>query len=100
LTSAQAGGESVWYELWGSEVLFRFPVVKLLDYQQWSALRPAGTLCYSGHGPLESPRDPLHAKSVLNGSWLLPDGCMKKVMGEDVINLFGFIDWVMSLPES
>jgi len=21
---------------WGSKVLFRFPVVKLLDYQQWS----------------------------------------------------------------
>jgi hypothetical protein len=27
------------YELWGSEVLFKFPVVKLLDYTQLSALR-------------------------------------------------------------
>lgn len=27
------------YELWGSEVRFRFPVVKLLDYQQrWTVL--------------------------------------------------------------
>lgn len=89
------------YELWGSEVSFKFPIVKLLDYkQQWSAIdassNPFATVVMAHLKAQETRLDALERfESKLAITRRL------YVLGysrEDVINLFGFIDWVMSKP--
>ncbi len=91
------------YELWGSEVLFKFPVVKLLDYQQqWSALEassnPFATVVMA-HLKAQETRDDrsrgLEWKLAITKR-LYEQGYER----QDVLNLFQFIDWVMSLPEA
>jgi len=89
-------------ELWGCEVFFRFPVVKLLDYQQqWSALEvsrnPFATVVMA-HLKAQETRQERQERF----EWKLAITRRLYEKGyerEDVINLFGFIDWVMSLPE-
>jgi len=90
------------YELWGSEVFFRFPVVKLLDYQQWSALEasqnPFATVVMA-HFKAQQTRDDRSRR--LEWKLAITRRLYEKGYGRsDVINLFGFIDWVMSLPEA
>ncbi len=89
------------YELWGSEVRFRFPVVKLLDYQQWSALEdssnPFATVVMA-HLKAQETR----ADRSRRFEWKLTITRRlyeRRFSREDVLNLFQFIDWVMSLPE-
>ncbi len=90
------------YELWGCEVNFKFPIVKLLDYfQQWSALEassnPFATVVMA-HLKAQETRDNRSSRF----EWKLALTRRLYERGyerEDVINLFGFIDWVMSLPE-
>ncbi len=89
------------YELWGCEIRFKFPVVKLLDYQQWSALEasrnPFATVVMA-HLKAQETR----ADRYRRFEWKLTLTRRLYEQGysrEDVINLFGFIDWVMSLPE-
>lgn len=89
------------YELWGCEVRFKFPIVKLLDYfQQWSALEasrnPFATVVMAHLKAIET-RDNATGRfaSKLAITRRLYDLGLER---EDVINLFGFIDWVMSLP--
>ena len=90
-------------ELWGCEVFFRFPVVKLLDYQQqWSALEassnPFATVVMA-HLKAQATR----SERLERFEWKLAITRRLYEKGysrEDVINLFGFIDWVMSLPSA
>jgi len=89
------------YELWGSEVRFRFPVVKLLDYQQWSALEdssnPFATVVMA-HLKAQETR----ADRSRRFEWKLAITRRlyeRRFSRQDVLNLFQFIDWVMSLPE-
>ena len=90
------------YELWGSEVFFRFPVVKLLDYQQeWSALEasrnPFATVVMAHLKAQETRSDAQgrFASKLALTRRLYEQGYSR----EDVVNLFQFIDWIMSLPE-
>jgi len=90
------------YELWGSEVFFRFPVVKLLDYQQWSVLEasrnPFATVVMAHLKAQETRADRsrrLEWKLAITRR-LYEQGYER----QDVLNLFQFIDWVMSLPEA
>ena len=91
------------YELWGSDVGLKFPVVKLLDYkQQWSALEtsrnPFATVVMAHLLAQETrPDAQRRLASKLAITRRLYDHGYER---EDVINLFGFIDWVMSLPAS
>jgi len=91
----EAGGRISLDELW--EVSFvQVSGREVADYQQWSA-GLALTPCYSGpHLKAQATRQV--SQERFEWKLAIPDGC-KKVMGEDVINLFGFIDWVMSLPD-
>jgi len=90
------------YELWGSDVGLKFPVVKLLDYkQQWSSLEtsrnPFATVVMAHLLAQETRPD---AQRRLASKLAMTRGLYEKGYGrEDVINLFGFIDWVMGLPE-
>ncbi len=89
-------------ELWGCLVSFKFPIVKLLDYkQQWSALEassnPFATVVMAHLKAQETRSDATgRFASKLAITRRLYDLGYER---EDVINLFGFIDWVMSLPE-
>ncbi|HBE20650.1 MAG TPA: cytosolic protein [Cyanobacteria bacterium UBA11149] len=90
------------YQLFGCRVGFHFPVVKVLDYQQeWQALElnpnPFATVVMAHLKAQETKSDRNKRKE-----WklILTRRLYQKGYGrEDIINLFSFIDWVMSLPE-
>jgi flagellar biosynthesis/type III secretory pathway protein FliH len=90
------------YELFGCDMRFRFPVVKLLDYQQeWSALEasrnPFTTVVMAHLKALETRQNRnqrLQWKLALTRR-LYEQGYER----QDVINLFQFIDWMMTLPK-
>jgi hypothetical protein len=89
-------------ELWGCEVRFRFPVVKLLDYEQrWQELEasrnPFATVVMAHLKAQETRND---ARERFSSKLYLTRRLYEQgYEREDVINLFRFIDWVMSLPE-
>jgi hypothetical protein len=82
-------------------VSFRFPVVKLLEFkQQWSALEasrnPFATVVMAHLQALETRtnrKKRKEAKLALTKR-LYEQGYQR----EDILNLFKFIDWLMSLP--
>ena len=89
-------------ELWGCEVNFKFPIVKLLDYaEQWNQLEassnPFATVVMAHLKAKETRQD-----SEVRKRWklyLTKQLYEKGYQREDIINLFHFIDWVMKLPE-
>ena len=90
------------YQLWGTEVSFNFSIVKLLDYQQeWSALEsnrnPFATVVMTHLKAQETREDRSRRKQ-----WKLTLIRRLYEQGyerEDVIKLFLFIDWMMTLPQ-
>lgn len=90
------------YQLWGCELAFKFPVVKLVDYsEQWSELEtsrnPFATVVMAHLLAIETHSDRFERKkSKLNLITRLYEQGYSRA---DIINLFWFIDWVMSLPE-
>ncbi|MBG1269596.1 cytosolic protein [Nostoc sp. WHI] len=89
-------------ELWGCEVKFKFPIVKLLEYsQQWGELEassnPFATVVMAHLKAKETRQDNRSRKRwKLDLTKRLYE---KGYQREDIINLFRFIDWVMKLPE-
>jgi hypothetical protein len=88
-------------ELWGSEITFRFPIVKLLDYGQgWQALEdslnPFATVVMAHLKALETKGNEVQRKDwKFNLTRCLYE---KGYERQDVLNLFRFIDWVITLP--
>jgi hypothetical protein len=89
------------YQLFGCQVDFKFPVVKLLDYsQQLSALEtnrnPFATVVMAHLAALQTRNDRIERKerklSLIKR--LYEFGFQR----EDIINLFRLIDWMMTLP--
>lgn len=89
-------------ELWGCEIKFKFPIVKLLEYsQQWTELEassnPFATVVMAHLKAKETRQDNQGRKQwKVNLTKRLYE---KGYQREDIINLFRFIDWVMKLPE-
>jgi hypothetical protein len=89
------------YELLGCRVELRFPVVKLLDYRaDWSALEandnPFATVVMAHLRALETRADdPSRYRWKLR---LVKRLYERNYARQDVLELFRFIDWVMSLP--
>jgi hypothetical protein len=91
------------YEIFGCQVNFSFPVVKLLDLgQDWSALvnnrNPFATVVMAhlkAHQMRNNRQERLEWKLSLTRR-LYQQGYQR----QDVINLFRFIDWLMSLPKN
>jgi len=89
-------------ELFGCRVKFVFPIVKLLDYQtRWQDLErstnPFAIMVMAHLKALETRNDRLERQQ-----WKLILTRRLYELGynsQDVINLFYFIDWLMSLPE-
>ena len=92
------------YEIsrWGFRLLFEFPIVKLIDYnnkvEELEARRnPFGVIVLAHLKSLETKKD---YQSRL--SWKLSLVKMLYTKGysrEDILNLYRFIDWLMVLPE-
>jgi hypothetical protein len=89
--------------LWGCEIRFRFPMVKLLDYgQEWQtledSLNPFATVTMAHLKALETRGNQLQRKDwKLNLTRRLYE---KGYERQDVLNLFRFIDWIITLPAS
>ena len=89
-------------ELWGCQVNFRFPVVKLLDYDQdWASLEeelnPFATVVMAHLKALETKDQQVQRKEwKFNLTRRLYE---KGYDRQDILNLFQFIDWVMALPD-
>ena len=90
------------HELWGCRVRFEFPVVKLLDYrEQWAALEesdnPFATVVMAHLKAQETRHDEKKRKECK--IYLTRRLYERGYRREDVLDLFRFIDWMMSLPE-
>lgn len=89
-------------EIWGCETRFRFPMVKLIDYeQQWKSLEqnsnPFATVVMAHLKTMETRDNATDRKD-----WKLTLSkqlYQKGLERQDVLNLFQFIDWVMALPD-
>lgn len=91
------------YELWGCETAFRFPVVKLIDYNdRWDELEasvnPFATVVMAHLKTQSTIRNDLARQA-----WKL--ALLRRLyrLGyrrSDVIQLYRFIDWLMQLPKS
>ncbi|KYC35508.1 hypothetical protein WA1_06690 [Scytonema hofmannii PCC 7110] len=90
------------YQLFGCEVGFRFPIVKLLDYQsRWSELeanRNPFAVVVMTHLKARQTRNN-RTKSLQSKLELTKRLYELGFSREDIINLFKLIDWIMSLPE-
>ncbi len=90
------------YQRWGTRIDFNFPVVKLLDYQKdWSALEASlnpFAIVVMAHLKAQETRDSRSERKESKLA-LIRRLYEQDYSREDVINLFGFIDWVMSLPD-
>lgn len=90
------------YHLWGCEVGFKFPIVKLLDYkEQWSTLEasqnPFAAVVMAHLKAQETRRNPA---SRLQWKLSLIKGLYERGFSrEEILELFRFIDWLMALPE-
>jgi hypothetical protein len=89
-------------ELWGCEVNFRFPIVKLMDYEtRWpeleASLNPFAIVVMAHLKTKETRKDPEARKE-----WkfrltrqLYEQGFAR----QDILDLYRFLDWLMVLPE-
>jgi hypothetical protein len=89
-------------ELWGCEVNFRFPIVKLMDYEaRWAELESSANpfaIVVMAHLKTKATRKDPEARK----EWkfrltrrLYEQGFAR----QDILNLFRFLDWVLVLPE-
>lgn len=89
------------YQLFGCTVDFRFPVIKLLDYEQRQSelevsSNPFAIIVMAHLAALETSSDrPERKRQKLTLVKRLYDLKFKR---EDIISLFKFLDWMMTLP--
>jgi hypothetical protein len=89
-------------ELWGCEVSFRFPMIKLLDYlPRWAELEASQNpfaIVVMAHLKTKETRN----DAVARKEWKFKLTRMLYEQGyerQDILNLFRFIDWILELPE-
>ena len=90
------------YTLWGCEVNFKFPVIKLSDYRdRWAELEASAnpfTVVVMAHlKTKETQHDPDHRSFWKY--YLIRHLYDRGYQRQDVLNLFRFIDWMMRLPD-
>ena len=90
------------YEVWGTEVKLKFPIVKLLDYkekcQELEKSRNTFAVVVMAH--LQTKETRHNPEQRLEFKWKLIRRLYERGYNkEDVRQLFRFIDWVMKLPE-
>jgi len=90
------------YEIWGCKVSLRFPVVKILNYNKKEEKllqdkNPFALIVLSQLKAMETRSDP-EARTRWKFD-LVKRLYQKGYSKKDVVQLFSFIDWVMSLPQ-
>ncbi|MFN6498109.1 MAG: cytosolic protein [Nostoc sp. DedQUE01] len=89
------------YELFGCTVDFQFPIIKLLDYQQRlpeleASRNPFATVVMAHLAAMQTKSDRLQRKQQ---KLALVRRLYEQGFNRDaVLNLFGFIDWMLTLP--
>jgi hypothetical protein len=89
-------------ELWGCNVRFEFPIVKLLDYvPRWEELEASQNpfaIVVMAHLKTKETRNDAVARKEwkFNLTRLLYERGFER---QDILNLFLFIDWILELPE-
>jgi hypothetical protein len=89
-------------ELWGCEVTFKFPMIKLLDYEsRWSELEasrnPFAIAVMAHLKTKETQQDP---RSRKEWKFQLTRRLYEQGFGrQDIMELFLFLDWLMELPK-
>jgi predicted transposase YdaD len=88
--------------LWGCEVTFRFPMIKLMDYEQrWDELEASQNpfaIAVMTHLKTKETRRDAEARKEWKFKLtrrLYEQGYER----QDILNLFRFIDWMLELPE-
>lgn len=90
------------YKLFGCTVDFQFPIIKLLDYQQRlpeleASRNPFATVVMAHLAAVQTRSDRLERKQQ---KLVLVKRLYEQGLGrDDIINLFRFIDWMMTLPD-
>lgn len=89
------------YELFGCTVDFRFPVVKLVDYQQRlseleESRNPFSTVVLAHLAALQTRDNRVERKAQKLA--LVRRLYEKEFSREQVLNLFAFLDWMLTLP--
>src|SRR5205823_13922997 len=90
------------YELFGCEVGLRFPVVKLLDYnERWEALeRSDNPFAVLVMAHLKTQATARHPESRLEWKLRLVKGLYERGFSRaDVLAVLRVIDWAMALPD-
>ncbi|PSB03483.1 cytosolic protein [Merismopedia glauca] len=89
-------------ELWGCEVSFRFPIIKLLDYaSDWNQLETSHNpfaIAVMAHLKTKETRN----DGISRKEWKFRLTRLLYERGyerQDILNLFRFIDWILELPE-
>lgn len=90
-------------ELWGCNVSFEFPVVKLSEYaKDWNSLKadsnPFAIVVMAHLLTQKTAGD--HDRRKNEKLTLIKELYRKGFSKQDIINLFRFIDWIMDLPET
>ena len=93
--------EQYGYQLFGCSVDFRFPVVKLVDYQQRlseleASTNPFATVVMAHLAALETSGD--RPKRLRQKLALVRRLYSMGFERSEVLNLFAFIDWMLTLP--
>jgi hypothetical protein len=89
------------YERWGCRVSLDFPIIKLLDYtdreeELAASNNPFAVVVLAHLQTLATRRDPA---GRYNAKLNLAKQLYRKGYGrQDILNLFRFIDWIMTLP--
>jgi hypothetical protein len=91
------------YDLWGCEISFKFPIVKLLDFKEQRYIleqssNPFAVVTMAYLQAIETrnkPEDRFQIKLKLTRS-LYDRGFSR----QQILELFRFIDWVMELPQA
>lgn len=90
------------YELWGCIINFAFPVCKLIDYRAdleklEANINPFATVVMAHLKTLETQGDP---RARYDAKFTLIRHLYERgYRRDDVVRLFGFIDWIMKLPK-
>jgi hypothetical protein len=89
-------------ELWGCEVSFRFPIIKLLDYiPRWAELEASHNpfaIAVMAHLKTKETRN----DAVARKEWkfrLTRSLYERGYERQDILNIFRFLDWMLELPE-
>jgi hypothetical protein len=91
------------YSMWGCEVDIKFPIVKLLDYENEGAIPPSqrsNPFAIATIAHLKANQTKGNARNRLNWKTELVKNLYElQYSRKEILDLFRFIDWIMDLPE-